>query len=76
MLMRPGDYALTDIDKSRMGGVAWHFGNIFWSAQIAHDSGLLSDQDLMVYQSQLAWMLKYMPGLVDEFAFMWAPVGI
>ncbi len=71
MLMRPDDYQLTVIDKSRMSGVAWHFGNIFWSAQVAHDSGLLSRQDLMIYQSQLAWMLEYMPGLAEEFTFMW-----
>ncbi len=71
MLMRPEDYSLSEIDKSRISGVAWHFGNIFWSAQVAHDSGLLSRQDLMIYQSQLAWMLKNMPGLTEEFRFMW-----
>lgn len=75
MLLNPDQYELTKNDRSRMAGAAWHFANILWSAQIAFDNGLLSQEDLANYQSHLAWMLKYMPGLADELAFMWHTTG-
>ena len=75
MLLNPDHFEITDNDRSRMAGAAWHFANILWSAQIAHDNGLLSKDDLATYQSHLAWMLEYMPGLADEFAFMWHTTG-
>ena len=75
MLLNPDQFEITDTDRSRMAGAAWHFANILWSAQIAHDNGLLSEEDLATYQSHLAWMLEYMPGLADEFVFMWNTTG-
>jgi len=75
MLLNPDRYEISDTDRSRMAGVAWHFGNILWSAQIAHDNGLLSLDDLSIYQSHLSWMLEYMPGLAEEFTFMWNTTG-
>jgi len=71
MLLSPDQFELSDIDRSRMAGAAWHFGNILWSAQIAYDSGLLDLEDLANYRSHLAWMLEHMPGLASEFSFMW-----
>lgn len=62
---------LSDTDRSMMAGAAWHFGNIAWSAQVAHDSGLLSRAELDKYRDDLAWMIEYMPGLREEFAFMY-----
>jgi len=48
-------------------GVTWHFTNIFWSAQKAYDSGLLGDDDILMYQSSLAWILAHRPGLRAGF---------
>jgi len=55
------DYSETQ--KSMINGTAWHFTNIFWSAQKAYDSGLLGDDDIFMYQSSLAWHLENLPGL-------------
>lgn len=45
-----------------MVGASWYFVNIFWSAQKADDSGLLDD-DLLMYQSNVAMKLEHRPGL-------------
>ncbi len=74
LLMNPDPESLTAVERSMMSGAAWHFGNIFGSAQIAYDNGILNDQDLAMYQSHLEWMLTYMPGLVPEFELMWSTV--
>ncbi len=64
MLLEPDKYEITETEASMMTGAVWHFYNLFWSAQIAYDNGILSLEDLAVYRSDLAWILKYMPGLV------------
>jgi hypothetical protein len=71
MLLNPDQFEISDVDRSRMAGAAWHFGNILWSAQAAYDNGLLDLVDLANYRSHLSWMLEYMPGLASEFVFMW-----
>lgn len=53
----------TDTQKTMMTGVAWHFANIFWSAQSAHDNGLLGDDEILIYQSSVAWHIENHPGL-------------
>jgi len=58
---------VSETQRSMMTGVTWHFTNIFWSAQKAYDSGLLGDDDILMYQSSLAWMLEYRPGLREGF---------
>lgn len=61
--------------RSMIIGVTWHFMNLFWSAQRAHDSGLLGKEDIFMYRSSLAWMLEHRPGLREEFvtAFRTSP---
>jgi hypothetical protein len=59
------DYSETQ--KSMINGTAWHFTNIFWSAQKAYDSGLLGDDDIFMYQSSLAWHLENLPGLKPAY---------
>ena len=59
------DYSETQ--ESMMSGIAWHFANIFWSAQRAHDNGLLGDDDILMYQSSLAWHIENMPGMRPSY---------
>ena len=47
----PGHTDFTETQESMMTGVAWHFANVFWSAQRAHDNGLLGDDDILMYQA-------------------------
>ena len=59
------DYSETQ--ESMMSGIAWHFANIFWSAQRAHDNGLLDDDDIWRYQSSRAWHSENMPGMRPSY---------
>ena len=66
MVIAAADPDLTDYtgtQQSMMVAVAWHFSNIFWSAQRAYDNGLLSDDDIQMYQSSVAWHIENMPGM-------------
>lgn len=56
------------LEQSQLQGLAWHFINIFWSAHVAHENGLLSEGDISNYRSDLQWMIDYMPGLNKEFS--------
>jgi hypothetical protein len=58
-------------EESKLIAVAWHFGNIFWSAQRAYDSGLLSKEDIVMYRSSLAWHIENHPGLRPTFRKMY-----
>jgi hypothetical protein len=66
----PDQLNVSDTQKSMLVGASWHFVNIFWAAQKADDSGLLDD-DLLMYQSSVAWILGHRPGrrtgLMDIF---------
>lgn len=66
MAMYPESHEITPLDRSRLNGMAWHFVNIAWTSQIAHDAGLLSDSDLLNARSDLEWSLNVMPGLTPE----------
>ena len=63
----PDHIGFSEIQESMMTGVAWHFTNIFWSAQSAYDNGLLSDDDIQNYQSSVAWHIENHPGLKPAF---------
>lgn len=63
----PNHTNFSQTQESMMTGVAWHFANIFWSAQRAYDNGLLDDDDIQMYQSSLAWHLENHPGLQPAF---------
>ena len=71
MMQNPDDFEIAEIDASRIAGAAWHFANILWSSQIAYDNGLLGLDELTNYQSQMAWLLEYMPAMANEFVLMW-----
>jgi hypothetical protein len=63
----PNHSDYSDAQESMMSAAAWHFANIFWSAQRAHDNGLLGDDDILMYQSSLAWHIENMPGLRPSY---------
>lgn len=65
----PDRVDVSETHKSMITGVTWHFVNIFWSAQRAYDNGLLSNDDIFMYQSSLAWILEHRPGLRDMYVF-------
>lgn len=64
------DYS--EAQESMMTAAAWHSANIFWSAQRAHDNGLLADDDILMYQSSLAWHTENMPGLRPSYKAIYA----
>ena len=63
----PNHFEFSETQESMMSGVAWHFTNIFWSAQRAYDNGLLGDDDIQNYQSSVAWHIENHPGLKPAF---------
>ena len=63
----PGHTDFTETQESMMTGVAWHFANVFWAAQRAHDNGLLGDDDIQMYQASVAWHIENHPGLRPAF---------
>jgi hypothetical protein len=73
-LMDPDQDKYDETEASMMAGAAWHFGNIFGSAQTAYENGLIELADLDKYRSDLEWMMEYMPGLRDEFILIYRTV--
>ena len=63
----PDHSEFTATQESMMAGVAWHFANIFASAQSAHDNGLLGDDDIRMYRASVAWHLENHPGMRPAF---------
>ena len=63
----PNYFEYSEAQEAMMTAAAWHFANIFWSAQRAHDNGLLGDDDILMYQSSLAWHIENMPGLKPSY---------
>jgi hypothetical protein len=63
----PGSHLVTATEQSQLQGLAWHFANLYYSAQIAHDNGLLDAQRLDMYRQDLAQTLDRFPGLHASF---------
>ena len=59
----PEGVDVSETQKSMIRSVAQHFVNVFWAAQRAHDTGVLGDDDIFMYQSSMAWHLENLPGL-------------
>lgn len=66
-LNSPGNHLVTATEESQLQGLAWHFTNLYYSAQIAHDNGLLDPQRLDMYRLDLAKTLDRFPGLHASF---------
>jgi hypothetical protein len=67
LISDPSHNDFSDTQQAKMTATAWHFANIFWSAQKAYDNGLLGDDDILMYQSSLAWHIENHPGLRPAF---------
>lgn len=63
----PEGHLITATEDSQFKGIAWQMINLYWSAQIAHDHGLLNDARLGSYASDLTQALERYPGLHDHF---------
>ena len=70
--MEPLEQEPSPLMQSRLQALAWHFINTFWSAHIAHENGILSDDDISNYRSDLQWMVDHMPGLKKDFSQIYA----
>jgi hypothetical protein len=66
-LNSPGNHLVTATEESQLQGLAWHFAGLYYSAQIAHDNGLLDPQRLDMYRLDLAKTLDRFPGLHASF---------
>lgn len=59
----PGKHLVTATEESQIQGLAEHLVNLYYSAQVAHDNGLLDAQGLESYRQDLAQTLERLPGL-------------
>jgi hypothetical protein len=60
----PEGHLITATEASQAKGLARHIIEIYRSAQIAHERGLLEDARLSIYISDLASLVESYPGLV------------
>jgi hypothetical protein len=63
-LSSPGSHLVTATEESQIRGLAQHLVNTYYSAQEAHDKGLLDAPGLDVFRQDLAKTLERLPGLV------------
>jgi hypothetical protein len=63
----PASHLVTATEESQLQGLAWHIANLYYSAQTAHDNGLLDAQRLDMYRLDLAQTLDRFPGLHAPF---------
>jgi hypothetical protein len=62
-LTSPGSHLVTATEESQLKGLALHFMQLYFAAQIAHDNGLLTAQRLDMYRLDLQQTLDRLPGL-------------
>ena len=63
----PASHLITATENEQIKGVAWTYVNIYWSAQAAHDNGLMSDDQLQGYAGDLGLLLERRPALKEHF---------
>lgn len=63
----PQGHLITATDRSRMQGLALNLTNIYSSAQMAFDDGLLDHNAFSRYQQELENTLQHWPGLRQPF---------
>jgi hypothetical protein len=62
----PENHLVTATEESQIQGIAKHLAGVYFSAQVAHDNGLLDAQDLEAYRQELARTLERLPGLIPD----------
>lgn len=63
----PDSHLVTATEESQLRGLAWHYVNLYFAAQIAHDNGLLDARRLDTYRLDLQQALDRYPGLHPAF---------
>lgn len=63
----PASHLITATEQEQMRGLAWHYSNIYWLAQTAHDNGLMPEEQLQGYALDLGLLLKRQSALQDHF---------
>ena len=63
----PGSHLVTATEESQLRGLAWHYVNLYFVAQIAHNNGLLGASRLDTYRLDLQQTLDRFPGLHPAF---------
>ena len=66
----PASHLITATENEQMEGLAWTYMNIYWSAQAAHDNGLMSDEQMQGYATDLGLLLKLRPALREHFVLL------
>jgi len=62
-LAAPQNHLITATERSQMEGLAWHYVNIYSSAQLAYDNGLLNREQFETYIAGATWLVDAYPGL-------------
>ncbi len=70
----PASHLITATESEQIDGVAWTYMNIYWSAQAAHDNGLMSDEQIQGYATDLGLLLERRPALQEHFVFFFEEV--
>lgn len=63
----PDSHLMTATDQSQIGGLGWHYINIYWVIQTAFDNGLLDQTGLDNYKADLAWAIEHYPALAEQW---------
>ena len=64
LLANPESQAISELDESRITGLAYQIHNVMWAAQTAYDDDLLGREDLENYRNDLAGTYDSWPGIV------------
>jgi hypothetical protein len=66
-MANPDKYEISDVEAAMINSLAFHTYNILWSAQIAHENGILTVEDLETFRSDLENILEWVPRLIPDF---------
>lgn len=62
-LTNPESHLITATEDSQIEGLAWHYINVFWAAQLAYESGLMDRPQFDGYIEDVAWLVAAYPGM-------------
>lgn len=71
-LIAPQSHLITATENSQMEGLAWHYVNIFTSAQIAYDDGVMDREQFGRYIAGVELLVKAYPGLHPHLVTIFA----
>ena len=62
-LTNPESHLITATEDSQIEGLAWHYINVFWKAEVAYESGLMDRAQFDAYIEDVAWVVATYPGM-------------